>query len=99
MFSHCSIFTVFFYVIGDHLERHVLTHAFPTRRSSDLGTRRPAIFGKLAAWHFARAKLIAVMLGPLRAHLREEAIARRFDFDVGDISPRKPSQRESLPVD
>src|SRR3546814_14813306 len=26
----------FFYVYGDHRDLHVLTHSFPTRRSSDL---------------------------------------------------------------
>src|SRR3546814_3770242 len=26
----------FFYLYGDHLDLHVLTHSFPTRRSSDL---------------------------------------------------------------
>src|SRR3546814_16601444 len=30
------IFFVFFKVYGDHLDLHVLTHSFPTRRSSDL---------------------------------------------------------------
>src|SRR3546814_20825079 len=29
-------FTVSFFVYGDHLDLHVLTHSFPTRRSSDL---------------------------------------------------------------
>src|SRR3546814_16321539 len=27
---------IFFYITGDHRELHVLTHSFPTRRSSDL---------------------------------------------------------------
>src|SRR3546814_1912800 len=32
----CSLF--FFEVYGDHRDLHVLTHSFPTRRSSDLPT-------------------------------------------------------------
>src|SRR3546814_615621 len=31
---------VFFEWYGDHLDRHVLPHSFPTRRSSDLHCRR-----------------------------------------------------------
>src|SRR3546814_13258646 len=31
-----SVFSFFFYCSGDHRDRHVLTHSFPTRRSSDL---------------------------------------------------------------
>src|SRR3546814_4702965 len=31
-----------FYVSGDHLDLHVLTHSFPTRRSSDLATQGQA---------------------------------------------------------
>src|SRR3546814_18854237 len=35
-----KIFMVFFfYGYGDHLDLHVLTHSFPTRRSSDLAER------------------------------------------------------------
>src|SRR3546814_17304879 len=30
----CIVF--FFLLFGDHRDRHVLTHSFPTRRSSDL---------------------------------------------------------------
>src|SRR3546814_4434887 len=33
---HC-MFLFFFYWYGDHRDLHVLTHSFPTRRSSDLG--------------------------------------------------------------
>src|SRR3546814_95614 len=32
----CSVYDFFFYFHGDHLYLHVLTHSFPTRRSSDL---------------------------------------------------------------
>src|SRR3546814_20486376 len=31
-----SLFSFFFEVYGDHRDLHVLTHSFPTRRSSDL---------------------------------------------------------------
>src|SRR3546814_10545167 len=33
------LFIFFFYGYGDHRDLHVLTHSFPTRRSSDLGDR------------------------------------------------------------
>src|SRR3546814_14620436 len=32
----CVFILFFFYVYGDHRDLHVLTHSFPTRRSSDL---------------------------------------------------------------
>src|SRR3546814_11056910 len=35
-----SFFFFFFYGYGAHRDLHVLTHSFPTRRSSDLGIRR-----------------------------------------------------------
>src|SRR3546814_18673556 len=40
MLSLLALFSFFFYVYGDHLDRHVLTHSFPTRRSSDLASGR-----------------------------------------------------------
>src|SRR3546814_4515910 len=36
------MFFFFFYGYGDHLDLHVLTHSFPTRRSSDLDARSRA---------------------------------------------------------
>src|SRR3546814_8764357 len=39
---HCLIICCFFVEgYGDHRDLHVLTHSFPTRRSSDLGATRP----------------------------------------------------------
>src|SRR3546814_18613185 len=35
---------VFFYLYGDHLDLHVLTHPFPTRRSSVLAVSIMALF-------------------------------------------------------
>src|SRR3546814_11855608 len=32
----CVVFLFLFYGYGDHRDLHVLTHSFPTRRSSDL---------------------------------------------------------------
>src|SRR3546814_3797464 len=45
LFVECVyLFLVFFFflVYGDHQDLHVLTHSFPTRRSSDLSTHRSA---------------------------------------------------------
>src|SRR3546814_14453737 len=36
MYSDVHVVSVFFYCYGDHRDLHVLTHSFPTRRSSDL---------------------------------------------------------------
>src|SRR3546814_18293581 len=33
----------FFYVYGDHRDLHLLTHSFPTRRSSDLVAQRMTV--------------------------------------------------------
>src|SRR3546814_6569143 len=32
----CDVEMFFFYCVGDHRDLHVMTHSFPTRRSSDL---------------------------------------------------------------
>src|SRR3546814_2294805 len=42
----CLLF--FFYCYGNHRDRHVLTHAFPTRRSSDLESFRKDFAGRVA---------------------------------------------------
>src|SRR3546814_20229790 len=44
MFVYSLIcFSVFFYLYGDHRDLHVLTHSFPTRRSSDPLLLRPVL--------------------------------------------------------
>src|SRR3546814_18115157 len=50
-----SVFFFFFYGYVDLRDLHVLTHSFPTRRSSDLSSlleqqRQSAITRQLAAW-------------------------------------------------
>src|SRR3546814_16910966 len=35
---YLTSFSLFFYRSGDHRDLHVLTHSFPTRRSSDLSS-------------------------------------------------------------
>src|SRR3546814_12709997 len=37
----------FFYLYGAHRDLHVLTHSFPTRRSSDLPSRADDAFGAM----------------------------------------------------
>src|SRR3546814_3483770 len=37
------MYSVFFYWHGDHRDLHVLTHSFPTRRSSDLRSSAPSL--------------------------------------------------------
>src|SRR3546814_8349233 len=44
MFLVDFLYVFFVYVSGDHRDLHVLTHSFPTRRSSDL------IVNRLEAW-------------------------------------------------
>src|SRR3546814_20061866 len=60
----CCILCFFFSVYGDHRDLHVLTHSFPTRRSSDLPasfnrgavanrltpTRCPRVFDRHSRW-------------------------------------------------
>src|SRR3546814_13116987 len=41
MRSSIVVALCFFYGDGDHLNLHVLTHSFPTRRSSDLAANLP----------------------------------------------------------
>src|SRR3546814_4542775 len=41
----CMFFAFFFKVYGDHRDLHVLTHSFPTRRSSDLAPPAPTARG------------------------------------------------------
>src|SRR3546814_17848021 len=36
-----SLLVFFFYLYGDHRDLHVLTHSFPTRRSSELDALLP----------------------------------------------------------
>src|SRR3546814_10962354 len=53
MFWFFSVFIFFcfffFYGYGDHRDLHVLTHSFPTRRSSDLTMPLPQTLG-IKAW-------------------------------------------------
>src|SRR3546814_1072788 len=44
------IFVFFFYCYGDHRELHVLTHSFPTRRSSDLLSSAGMLAAVCARW-------------------------------------------------
>src|SRR3546814_9874662 len=41
LLTRCKRYIFLFEWYGDHRELHVLTHAFPTRRSSDLAPERP----------------------------------------------------------
>src|SRR3546814_19289256 len=41
IYSMCFSFVFFVYLYGDHRTLHVLTHSFPTRRSSDLKSWPP----------------------------------------------------------
>src|SRR3546814_1297430 len=76
----CStIFTIcFFYLYGHHPYLHVLTHSFPTRRSSDLGPR-PA----------QRPGALVDRAGPER--IDDDAAARCPDPDAR--CRRRPSRR------
>src|SRR3546814_19346185 len=46
-----NILSVFFLCYGDHRELHVLTHSFPTRRSSDLAEKVGLKFAHNASAH------------------------------------------------
>src|SRR3546814_12986763 len=46
VYSYCYL--CFFYCYGVHRDLHVLTHSFPTRRSSDLSIPADALAGEVA---------------------------------------------------
>src|SRR3546814_15733893 len=74
------MFIVFCYRYGDHRDLHVLTHAFPTRRSSDLAdiidsevseyeiVRARAQFEQFVAGGIARLPVGGARAGEMRAH-------------------------------
>src|SRR3546814_9297312 len=47
----------FFYVSGDHRDLHVLTHSFPTRRSSDLKQLEEQLGARLFSRNTKQVKL------------------------------------------
>src|SRR3546814_19537834 len=59
----------FFSCSGDHRDRHVLTHSFPTRRSSDLSKGRLGANALLAVSLANAHAMAAAKQVPLWAHL------------------------------
>src|SRR3546814_8080224 len=55
MFILFSLLIFFFSLYGDHRDLHVLTHSFPTRRSSDLHHRRADEIGIGGGQHAGQA--------------------------------------------
>src|SRR3546814_14480982 len=84
----------FFYCYANHRDLHLLTHAFPTRRSSDLrvvsaDVYRPAAIDQLRTL----AQQVDVMFFPSTAEQKPEAIIRAA---IGDA---KKSYADVLIVD
>src|SRR3546814_17157181 len=83
------ILFVFFELCGDHRYLPVLTHSFPTRRSSDLSTRRGHLlrrFGDLIADNADRLARIEVRdNGKLYAEMKRqvEYIPQYFYYQAG----------------
>src|SRR3546814_13727170 len=81
LFTLCFVF--FFYCYGDTRDLHVLTHSFPTRRSSDLP----------AAVHVALPADAAV--DPSLLVVPGEAVA---DFDMAEAETLVQVSQARLPV-
>src|SRR3546814_20407651 len=76
-----SLYCVFFYErVGDQRERHVLTHSFPTRRSSDLFVDLNADELKPRGWgHLHKPEFTAPEdMALYELHVR--------DFSIDDVS-------------
>src|SRR3546814_13304771 len=76
---HFCFFTFIFSCYGDHRDLHVLTHSFPTRRSSDLTpTLRKACApagnagGWWTRWTVPRSSFLAVRNSPSISRWRSE---------------------------
>src|SRR3546814_12980929 len=82
---------VFFYRSGDHRNLHVLTHSFPTRRSSDLCSPRPA-----ATW---RSTALWQVFNSPPANQRQKGLSEssstRSHVRVQSISPAAAAQNPS----
>src|SRR3546814_13233510 len=53
-------FVCFFLCYGDHRDLHVLTHSFPTRRSSDLHLFQVDLHNRLGVWGLPFYLMIAL---------------------------------------
>src|SRR3546814_14385276 len=75
----CSIlFMFFFYVSGDHRDLHVLTHSFPTRRSSDLSDAIAGVINIILKDDTSGA---AMMLGGVTG--AGDGVQGRYQLDKG----------------
>src|SRR3546814_8571782 len=65
----------FFYRYGDHRDLHVLTHSFPTRRSSDLSPHS-------RMWHLVGGAADRWRLGGVRPRQSPQSAQSRLDPDL-----------------
>src|SRR3546814_629904 len=78
----------FFYRYGDHLDLHVLTHSFPTRRSSDLRKSSEASRTRAAPNPSVMTRNVPItggMISPLRLPVRFISVKTAAAF----ADPRK----------
>src|SRR3546814_15044296 len=79
-------FLFFFSWYGDHRDLHVLTHSFPTRRSSDLIVARVPVVRSLYSW---TKQLLETVLSQTSTAFREVVLIeypRRGCWAVGFIT-------------
>src|SRR3546814_6451726 len=99
----CRVF-FFFEGDGDHRDLHVLTHSFPTRRSSDLCScppSEPSPPGKFEKRHAPRIGVIdeGLLVEDIIHAQRQLHIAkapRRLEVHIGERSEEHTSELQSL---
>src|SRR3546814_18181536 len=90
----------YFYRDGDHRVLHVLTHPFPTRRSSDLLARTDDFWMSLAARPIDQSSLAALRIlhaeNPGQSERSSEALAGLVEEVSSERSEEHTSELQSL---
>src|SRR6056297_3343768 len=77
------LFFFFLQSYGDHRDLHVLTHSFPTRRSSDLGPNGTYLFTGLVPGHYV------TVIPRSEEHTSELQSLRRISYAVFCLKKKK----------
>src|SRR3546814_18029381 len=79
---------IFFYGYGDHRDLHVLTHAFPTRRSSDLAYSGPVV-------HVLDASRAVGVASTLMSDTQRDGFVKTTADEYQTIRDQRANKRES----
>src|SRR6056297_2181058 len=79
---------------GGHRDLHVLTHSFPTRRSSDLAHQRPPIDPQRAAVAL-EMQIIERLPARSEEHTSELQSLRRISYAVSCLKKKKKKEQKS----